>query len=489
MPAAPYAEVRYVGHAIEPTHPSRLAAGARLRGRPAPDPSTSRVLEVGCGEGTNLVSIASSLPGADLVGIDLDPGSIERATATAAALGLGNVRFACADLLDPPAELGTSFDFVVAHGVYSWVPEPVRDGLLALIAERLTADGVAFVSYNAMPGSHVRLAVRELLLTTSPPALPPHERIERARAMLDDVVAGGVTGGFAHELRAHAANLLSRGDHLVLHDELAPVNHGVWFDELHAHVARHGLAFLGDAHLASSQVPGNDPALHAVFDRLDGDLVARERQLDVARGRMYRDVLLGHAPGPARPHVVEPAALAGTWLAGKVDRVADDANGLAQFRLPGGAVAATGDAALAHALSSLGSAWPRAVAFDELAGATARPGELAASLIRLHLERLVDVHAVALPARRAGRRPETSPLARMHAATGRETVISALHTEVRLDDDVGRQLVALLDGSLDRDGVARQLAERLQDGRDVGQLRAGVDASLDRLGDLGVLVG
>ena len=85
------------------------------------------------------------------VGIDLSPRSIDEARAMAADLGLTNVTFHAADLRDLPTDAG-DFDYIVAHGFYSWVPAPVRSALFETIHARLAPRGVAFVSHNVLPG-------------------------------------------------------------------------------------------------------------------------------------------------------------------------------------------------------------------------------------------------------------------------------------------------------------------------------------------------
>ena len=132
--AAAYDAQPYYGRPCPESHPGRLAALAGLCGLPRADVARCRVLEIGCGDGQNLIAIADSLPGARCVGIDLSPRHIAMGQAEVAALGLRNIDLRQADLLQlapgDPA-LGT-FDFIIAHCVYSWTPQAVQDRLLAL---------------------------------------------------------------------------------------------------------------------------------------------------------------------------------------------------------------------------------------------------------------------------------------------------------------------------------------------------------------------
>jgi cyclopropane fatty-acyl-phospholipid synthase-like methyltransferase len=65
-----YDVVRYPGHAFPQTHPDRLAALAVLFGLDAPPPAGCRLLEIGCGDGGNLLPMAVGLPHATVVGFD-----------------------------------------------------------------------------------------------------------------------------------------------------------------------------------------------------------------------------------------------------------------------------------------------------------------------------------------------------------------------------------------------------------------------------------
>ena len=88
--------------------------------------ATCRVLELACGDGANLVPIAATLPAATFVGFDFAARPIARAQRMIGELGLANVRALGLDLRDVPRDFGT-FDYIIAHGLYSWVrPTSVR---------------------------------------------------------------------------------------------------------------------------------------------------------------------------------------------------------------------------------------------------------------------------------------------------------------------------------------------------------------------------
>src|SRR5581483_1342635 len=158
-----YDTIAYPSRCCPQAHPDRLATLATLFGMSPAPVEHCRVLELGCGDGGNLLPLAFALPGSAFTGVDLAPGAIAKANAEARALGLANIQFHCADLLDWPPP-GGSFDYVIAHGLLSWVPDAVRLRVFELCRDRLAPGGVAFVSYNALPGCRIRGMLREMML-------------------------------------------------------------------------------------------------------------------------------------------------------------------------------------------------------------------------------------------------------------------------------------------------------------------------------------
>src|SRR6478672_5835319 len=143
-----YDEVLYPSAVFPQTHPNRLATVAFLRGmNPAPI-HHCRVLELGCGVGSNLTAMAFHLPESDFVGLDLARRPIASGQAFALKLGLQNIELHSMNVRDATLERFGRFDFIIAHGLYSWVPELVRERILAICREMLNPHGVAYISYN-----------------------------------------------------------------------------------------------------------------------------------------------------------------------------------------------------------------------------------------------------------------------------------------------------------------------------------------------------
>jgi len=239
--------VPYPGYPYAQTHPDRLATLATLFGLESPALDRCRVLELGCGDATNLVSMALSLPDASFVGVDAARAAVDRGRALIDGLGLANAALETRTLEQFEPSPG-SFDYVVAHGVYSWVAAPVRDRLLELCRCALSERGVAYVSYDVLPGGRLKQILRDMLLFHTAAVQDPGERLEQARSLLAFLIEGwSAEHEFGALMSRHAERLLERSDETLFHDELAADNEPVYFHQFAAHAARHGLQYLAEA--------------------------------------------------------------------------------------------------------------------------------------------------------------------------------------------------------------------------------------------------
>ena len=305
--ARAYDDVPYVGRPNPTSHPDHLRVVAALFGVNAAPVPTCRVLELGCGDGANLLPIAATFPGATFVGCDVAERPLALAHDRVRALGLANVRLLHEDFSRLAPDLG-AFDYVIAHGLYSWIPPTLRAQLLPSIARHLAPNGIAFVSYNAYPGCHLRQAVWEMLRyhTRSVDGWPA--RLVAAReliALLADPATADepVDEAIRTELRA----MTERDDSLLGHDDLGEPNDPVYFHQFAADAARSGLAFLAEANLSSIAGPKVTARVRdalAAMDRL-----TREQYLDFVRLRRYRESLLCHADTAFRSEI-DPARIA-----------------------------------------------------------------------------------------------------------------------------------------------------------------------------------
>jgi cyclopropane fatty-acyl-phospholipid synthase-like methyltransferase/methyltransferase-like protein len=463
---ASYDAVPYGGGAIVATRPDYLAANARLRGVDAPDAAHCRVLDLGCATGGNLMAMALAFPDSEFVGVDLSPKQIATAHHTAHALGLTNVRFEALSITDIGDALG-SFDYIVSHGVYSWVPQSVQRELLGVIGRKLTPNGIAYVSYNTYPGWHARAIVRDMMLFHDRPDLPAGERVQRGRTLLE-LVASAVPKSqqvYAALLREEIETLDTVNDSYVVHEELEAENHPVYFSDFAQSAEAAGLRFLCEAYpsVTDVQLPA---ALREQLRQLSADDIQYEQYLDFVRNRTFRRSLLCRA-GRTVARDPDPAALPTMFLRARCvpePSVASEP-GTEVFRTSAGASITMAHPVVRAALHALIEARPAALPFDDLLAETrARVASedsvsaelLADAMLRCALVRLLDLTThTERCATQPSRCPTASPLAR-HEARTESLVTSLSHVQVRLSD-FDRTLLTRLNGTRDEHALVEEM--------------------------------
>lgn len=497
----PYNRLEYPGHTRPQAHPRRLQTIARLHGLAGPPLEDCRVLELGCGDALQLLWMAGEFPAARCVGVDLAQAGLAKGRGMAAALGLGNVALHHADIMDFDPALG-EFDYIIAHGLYSWVPEAVADRLLALCARHLAPQGVAYVSYNVLPAQHLRRMVDEMARYHVRGAADPREAVARARAFIP-VLQGWLAQDpvVAPVMDFEAQRWQELEDHTVLHDDLAADNRPVYFADFAARAAGHGLQYVGEASPAHLQRLARGAALLEPVAAHAAGRIEREQYLDFARGSTFRQTVLCHA-GRAVAEAPDPAAMGSLSFAADLSVQGDAADGGAvAFTRQGGARVTLNRPGWKAALRRLAAAWPRECAFGELLAAAREAEEmtdveLQQLLLQLYGGNVIEANATPVAAAASlGERPRVFPLARLMA--GRSAEIPTLRgNTLRLEEPLLQELVVLLDGSRTVREVLQGLAgavrrgelalpERLQ-GRTAVEpleelLRPGVEQNLLRL--------
>lgn len=490
----PYDRVPYTGGSFPQTHPSRLATVAALFGVPAPAPAGCRVLELGCGNGANLVPMAASLPDARFVGIDLAAMPIAQGRARIERLGLANLRLEQGDVTALDGSLGR-FDYVIAHGLYSWVPASVRPHVLRVIGEVLADDGVGFVSYNALPGCRMRHLVREMVqMHFGTDAFEPAQ-VAQVRAFLQQVasIQGGADAEFLTALQREIDFVSQLPDDVLYHDDLAGESHAFLLTDVVDAARVHGLQFLGSAVIAEMFTLPGFPDFDRMLEGWSGvDRVRREQHLDFVRGRRFRQTLLCRAHQPvdddAGPRRLRTMCLRAS-LRPPADAVLHDRS---EVRFADGKRGATVDQPVVKAmLATLAERWPDAVRFDALVDAALRdcaahgvaPDDAEAarealaglcwSMVRADLiELLRDAPS---PAARPGARPRLRPEVADALLHGISPTDRLGHAYL-LDGKVAIRVALAMDGSRDRAALRAIACEA--DGIDAAEADTRIDGLL-----------
>ena len=293
-----YSELGYKSMPFPYTTPATLEAYAALVGISAPNPKTARVLELGATYGGNIISQALFNPDATFVGIELSQEQVEKGNEVIANAGLTNVSLVQSDIASIGSEIGT-FDYIIAHGVYSWVDDGVKDALLRLIDEHLAEDGIAYVSYNTYPGWHTMEEVRQLMMFSN----RDKAQFNHKEKVLHGKTIGSIVGSqilkydnlkernskFLGALRS----VMQKDEYYVGHDHLEPNNDPVYFYQFNDHLEAHKLAYLCDADLTLSMVRSFDADIADTLDKLAlNDHVAQEQYLDFMLDTTFRKSII-----------------------------------------------------------------------------------------------------------------------------------------------------------------------------------------------------
>jgi SAM-dependent methyltransferase len=472
---ASYDAIPYESIPITDTHVATLAATARLFGMRTADPAACRVLELGCAEGGNLVPMAFYLPGSRFVGVDLSQKQIEIGTRFVADLGLDNVRLLHRDVAAGLDDLG-EFDFIIAHGLYSWVPTAVRETILAICARQLAPHGIAYISFNTLPGWHTRGMVRDMLLHQARGVSAPRLRLMRAYQFIERYATAfrGMPGAEAALIAEELAYLRAAPASYLYHEYLEDINEPMLFADFMDRAQAAGLRYVADTEL-HTMLPGTLPAVARASLIGDGsdieDPLALEQAMDFLRNRRFRRTLLARADVAVR-HAPDMDAFRELALYGDLssDEEIDLASAEPQdFRTPAGARFAVHHPLAKAAVMLLAGRFPGSVTFNDLA-------EAARDAVRVYgdAERAEDADALqtelfSLVAYRAlgltlqpddqpaglSARPMAHALARLQAQS-EQAAAGLRHTALELDAHSAR-LLALADGSRSLEELAAAL--------------------------------
>jgi len=492
----PYDAIPYVGRPRPLAHPDDLATRAHLFGLTPPPVETARILEIGCADGANLHSIAASLPESVCVGIDRSANQVAAGEQLGKSAGLANVFLGELDFRELPDKPDEPYDYIIAHGVYSWVDAEAQTSLIQKIRSHLSPQGVAFVSYNCYPGWHLRQMVREFLLYHTAGVDDPQERVNRCRTALP-----GLIQSVPPQLQGYAALLVEEqqliertSDDYIAHEHLEQDNRPCYFHEFASRLEANDLQFLCEAELASMQANRYPQVLGQLADQAGGDgktaldPIKAEQYLDFSRLRMFRQTLIVHADveinrqlDPARVRDLSASAF-GVY---KEDQAAinDQAE---TFKGEKGVSITTAHPLSKAAMRVLAENWPNRLSFNELesfsrsminsdSSAATQTEEIekgSAAIAEILLAgataEIVNLHTG--PARyttTVSDKPVASQLARTQAGSG--TSVSTLrHRSITLTS-LGQHMIDLLDGEHDHSQLASAVVELVEGGKFVLQ--------------------
>lgn len=289
-----YDVIAYPSKIFSQTNPDRLAVMAKIFGMSPPDVENCRVLELGCGNGSNLFAQAFIFPTSRFVGIDLSENHILDAKKGAEELGLTNIEFRQIDVMEmTEADFG-KFDYIIAHGLISWIPDFVRERVFEIYHELLTPNGIGYISYNTYPGGHIRDMARRIMRFHTRDTDKPTEKVQKAMTFLAFLVENSIEKeAFQPFLTKELERHFDHETADIYHDDLAEFYQPVYFYEFVETLQKHGLQFLSESEITAMSMHSFSKDVQEMINSL-GSIEEREQYLDFLRGRFFRQTLICH---------------------------------------------------------------------------------------------------------------------------------------------------------------------------------------------------
>ncbi len=471
---ASYDAIPYCSFPVPASHPDRMFNVARLFGLDPVLPESARVLELGCAGGGNLIPLANRFPKASFVGVELSKVQCDNAISAANYIGLKNLEIRHASITDINADLG-KFDYVICHGVFSWVPDFVRDAILHVSSANLSERGVAFISYNTLPGWHFRGMLRSMMLQHVEGLEDPQAKTSQARTLLKFLAEANEGSNSMHAAfyRSEAVAFDKHPDQYVYHEYLEAFNKAYYFKEFVSEAQKHSLQFLGESDLPSNWIGNLNEKAKAKLEKVN-DLVLRSHYMDCINNRTFRESLLVHSDAKIDRNV-SADLLASARFSGSFKETvpSENPNSTADstqkcYKLASGRVLTTSERSTQLAAEFLDQVYPCSLPIADLhrqiedqLEKESMPSkielkQLAASMIQWSLSGWIQFRFLDDRMKSSGfQKPKTTAWARSQARAG-DLVTNQNHNVVRISGE-DRLVLPMLDGTRDMESLANEM--------------------------------
>ncbi|OQW93387.1 MAG: hypothetical protein BWK79_11400 [Beggiatoa sp. IS2] len=467
-----YDDIPYPSYIFKQTQPDKLATLATLFHRQPMAVAHCRVLEIGCASGNNLIAMALASPEGQFVGVDLSECQIKVGQASIQAIGLKNITLHRQNILEIDADLGI-FDYIIAHGVFSWVPYEVQEKLLHICHANLAPNGVAFISYNAYPGWHSQGMIRQMMLYHTQQLTDSKEKVEQSRAFLQFLVEATKEQEdfYSLSLRTRLEQLKQLPDNYLYHEYLEENNAPTFFYQFIERAERYNLRYLADSNVGMMFNESLPPQAQEVIASLQNQ-VQREQYMDFLRNRAFRQTLLCHKDIPIN-YTLQANTVAKFYIAAAVLKPtdADDEQFLSNtqtsvdfFNRQGKKILSTHSSIYKAVLVCLSDVWPQFLTFGQLMqnvltrlGHFSLPpkqlpnfiGEVQMLLLQLYLGGVAEF-SLQPPqfTLTVSERPVAYPLARLQAQQGYKTIANTCSDTIPLKP-LALKMLPWLDGQHD----------------------------------------
>lgn len=465
-----YDLVPYDGGALAGCHLNSIAVASLFAGFVPTPPSHSRVLEIGCGVGSTLLSNAATYPSAQCIGLDASALQIKIGRDFAAAAGIRNAEFHHMSVMDIPQSFG-KFDYIICHGVWAVVAPDIQDQILRTAHDFLAPNGLALITYNTLPGWHWKRALRDMLQHHVSHLATIQEKITSARAfltILNDSFGPSNTTPFGQFIRKENDHFKHATDAYIFHEYIADNCLPIYFKDFITRADNAGLQYVAESSLARNSLDLISPTVAKAIQDASTSRIELEQHLDFVNHCAFRTTVLchkGHAiHGKLKPDPIRSLYIA---CAAKPEKNEDlQRDETSSFIWPSGNAAGISGILLKNAIACLGAIYPRAMSFSELIHSTSKQISnlnlpaitpendrgLASNLLEGYLRQIVELHYQRPPsASVVTSKPVVWPIARIQAMhTDRIINTRNVYTKLKPFE---RFIITLLDGTRDLDAL------------------------------------
>lgn len=460
IPTNLYDEVPYLSEPFPLSRPNHLSVLGQLFGNFSLAPcNRASILELGCGSGNNLIPLAALSPESYYLGVDSSQSQIALGQSLISELGLTNIELQCSSV----EEFSSSkhFDYIICHGLFSWVEKPAQESILKICKNNLTKNGLAYISYNTLPGWHFKSIIREAMLFHTQHINDSKQKILEARAYLNFLSFGtSQTPGPYHVILKSTAQAIEElPDWYIFHDFLEKTNLPIYFSDFMQRIEQHKLSYLCDADISLLVAQDFPSDIQLSLRKISSNQVHLEQTTDFLRNQLFRCSIVCHKELELLRDPIT-ASIKNFYISSPLRPISAN-NGLGIFEDPfTGNKLQTNDLIFASTLKYLSSIWPMSISFSELQKecAASDTDSLCILLLRAYLSGTVFFDSLAPRFTCVvDNKPRAFPIARALEKRGFD-VINLKHESITLDE-LSRKVVALADGSKTTEEIALHIGQ------------------------------
>ena len=360
-----YDEVPYMSKTFYATQPNKLKSSLKLLDFETPEVETARVLEIGCSFGGNIIPFALANPKSKVIGLDLSKVQVDEGNKLIDSLGVDNIKLYHKDILDYKGEFG-EFDYIICHGVYSWVPEEVQNAILDVIKKSLSKNGAAVISYNVYPGwKNMEIAkdimtFRDKYLSKKGVEITNENRVSFGKGAIEFILNHSQQND---RVKNAIKSLMTKDDYYILHEYFEMYNKPLYIYDFAEKLQEFGLAHVVDSNYTKSFPILDEEVEKKINNECGEDYIAKEQYYDYINDCQFRSSIITHADNLKNINISKDIKISNLKELFYRGRYFKNENGNYSFS---NEIEVTNDNRLEEILELLNNIYPETLSLDEI---------------------------------------------------------------------------------------------------------------------------